>query len=101
MQELSMRTFTPTSTVLLGVGFPARISGLMDAWRVLNDWPISQRGAAHAVALDACRRAFEDPSNLANAHQAFAGFAAGAGILVDDPMHLAAERVADEWFGLN
>lgn len=96
-----MRTFTPTLTVLVGLGFPARISGLMDAWRVLNDWPMSQRSAAHAVALAACRRAFEDQSNLANAHQAFAGFAAGAGILVDDPMHLTAERVADERFGVN
>jgi hypothetical protein len=94
-----MRTFSQPLTVYVGLGFPARITRLIGVRRILDEWPVSLRGAAYEHASDACREALADPARLADAHRAFVDFAAAAGILADEPMHIAAERVANEWFG--
>jgi hypothetical protein len=42
--------FREPVSILVGVGFPAEVRGVMDAYRHLVEWPALQRDSAHSVA---------------------------------------------------
>ena len=44
-------------TILVGLGFPAVVRSVMDAYRHLAEWPASLRDTAHSMALKACSAA--------------------------------------------
>ena len=47
--------FEEPVTLLVGMGFPARIESATEAYALLQDWPAANRNHTHAVALNACR----------------------------------------------
>ena len=46
--------FREPVSILVGLGFPAEIRSVMDAYRHLAEWPAGLRDNAHSVALKAC-----------------------------------------------
>ena len=40
--------------ILVGLGFPAEVRTVMDAYRHLVEWPASMRDTAYSVALRTC-----------------------------------------------
>ncbi|WP_454746698.1 DUF982 domain-containing protein [Ciceribacter selenitireducens] len=61
--------------ILVGLGFPAEVRGVLDAYRHLCEWPVSLRDAAHAVALKACGAALRGEIEAETARGLFAAFA--------------------------
>jgi hypothetical protein len=61
--------------ILVGLGFPAEVRGVMDAYRHLAEWPASLRDAAHSVALRACSAALRGEIEAETARGLFAAFA--------------------------
>lgn len=47
--------FEEPVTILVGMGFPARIETVMEAYALLQDWPAANWSRAHTVALNACK----------------------------------------------
>jgi hypothetical protein len=67
--------FEEPVTILVGMGFPATIENVMEAYALLQDWPATSRNGAHTVALNACRAAIAgevDPETVRAALVAFA-----------------------------
>ncbi|MBB3595868.1 hypothetical protein FHX08_006288 [Rhizobium sp. BK529] len=62
-------------SILVGLGFPAEVGGVMDAYRYLSEWPASLRDAAHSIALKACGAALRGEVEAETARGLFAAFA--------------------------
>ncbi len=67
--------FRQPVTILVGLGFPAEIRSVMDAYRHLADWPASNRDTAHSIALKACGAALRGEIEAETARGLFAAFA--------------------------
>ena len=67
--------FRQPVTILVGVGFPAEVRSVMDAYRHLAEWPASLRDAAHSMALRACGAALRGEIEAETARGLFAAFA--------------------------
>jgi Protein of unknown function (DUF982) len=75
-EEIMMRqSFNRPVGVLVGLGLPVEVGTVMEAYRLLDDWPPSQRNAAHLVAIKACKAALLDLIDAETARAAFAAFA--------------------------
>ncbi|WP_425624735.1 DUF982 domain-containing protein [Agrobacterium radiobacter] len=61
--------------ILVGLGFPAKIRTVMDAYRYLAEWPASMRDTAHSIALKACSAALRGEIEAETARGLFAAFA--------------------------
>lgn len=61
--------------ILVGLGFPAKVRTVMDAYRHLVEWPASMRDTAHSVALKACGAALRGEIEAETARGLFAAFA--------------------------
>ncbi len=61
--------------ILVGLGFPAEVRSVMDAYRHLVEWPVSLRDTAHSVALKACSSALRGETEAETARGLFAAFA--------------------------
>lgn len=67
--------FEEPVTLLVGMGFPARVESAMEAYALLQNWPAANRNHTHAVALNACRAGIAgevDPETVRAALEAFA-----------------------------
>lgn len=49
--------FRQPVTIFVGLGFPAEVETVMDAYRHLAEWQASLRDIAHSVALRTCSAA--------------------------------------------
>ena len=49
--------FRQPVSILVGLGSPAEVLSVMDAYRHLVEWPASLRDTEHSVALKACNGA--------------------------------------------
>jgi len=78
MQE---RFKTPV-TLLVGMGHRVEVRTVMDAYVLLNDWPLSQRNATHAQALNACKAALIGEVDVETARANFVAFARRNDLLV-------------------
>ncbi|MGN7713663.1 DUF982 domain-containing protein [Agrobacterium tumefaciens] len=67
--------FKQPVSILVGLGFPAEVRGVTDAYRHLAEWPASLRGPAHSVALKACSAALRGEIEAETARGLFAAFA--------------------------
>lgn len=85
-------TFEEPVTVLRGLGFPRPVRTVAEAHALLAEWPHSQRGPAHEMALKACRAALGGLVDAQTARGAFAAFARGNGILMPDNEAVVAAR---------
>lgn len=74
--------------VLVGLGFPAEIRSVLDAYRYLIEWPNSTRDPSHSIALAACRAALRGEIEAETARGLFAAFAERHDLLapVADPV---------------
>jgi hypothetical protein len=79
--------------ILVGLGFPAEVRTVMDAYRHLAEWPGSLRDAAHSVALKACRAALRGEIEAETARGLFAAFAEKHDLLAPDTNSIAASRL--------
>ncbi|QND16981.1 DUF982 domain-containing protein (plasmid) [Rhizobium leguminosarum bv. trifolii] len=79
--------------ILVGLGFPAEVRGLMDAYRHLVEWPASPRDAAHSVAVKACRAALRGEIEAETARGLFTAFAEKHDLLAPENNMIAASRL--------
>ncbi|NLR97470.1 DUF982 domain-containing protein [Rhizobium sp. P38BS-XIX] len=79
-------------TILVGLGFPAKVRDVMDAYRHLNEWPTSFRDSVHSGALKACKAALRGEIEAETARGLFAAFAAKHDLLAPETAALAASR---------
>jgi hypothetical protein len=71
-------------TILVGMGFPVRIETVLEAYALLQDWPVANRNGAHAVALDACKAGIAGETDPETARAALLAFARRNDIFVPE-----------------
>lgn len=67
--------FEEPITLLVGMGFPARIESVMGAYALLQDWPNPGGNRSHEVAFNACKAGMAgevDPETVRAAVETFA-----------------------------
>lgn len=84
--------FETAVTILVGLGFPAKIQTVQEAYALLEDWPTSRRDTAHAVALKACRAALSGEIEAETARGLFVAFARKHDLLAPEPHGVVAAR---------
>ncbi len=84
--------FRQPVTILVGLGFPAEVRTVMDAYRHLAEWPASNRDSAHSIALRACSAALRGDIEAETARGLFAAFAEKHDLLAPDTDAIAASR---------
>ncbi|KQV29297.1 hypothetical protein ASC97_23455 [Rhizobium sp. Root1203] len=83
-------------TILVGLGFPAEVRSVMDAYRHLVEWPASSGDTAHSIALKACQAALRGEIEAETARGLFAAFAEKHEILAPERPAIAASRMPSE-----
>ncbi|WP_338049405.1 DUF982 domain-containing protein [Rhizobium tubonense] len=71
--------------VLIGLGYPSEVGSVIEAYRLLENWPVSGRDAAHSVALKACRAALKGEIETETVRGLFAAFADRHDMLAHNP----------------
>ncbi|MEP7453475.1 DUF982 domain-containing protein [Phyllobacterium sp. SB3] len=61
--------------VLVGLGLPANIRSVMEAYKLLNDWPVHNRDTSHTLALNACKGVLTEAIETETARGLFVAFA--------------------------
>ena len=84
--------FSKPVVVLVGLGFPAEVRTVMEAYRHLAEWPASMRDTAHSMALKACSAALRGEIEAETARGLFAAFAEKHNLLAPDTGVIAAFR---------
>ncbi|NGO65964.1 DUF982 domain-containing protein [Rhizobium daejeonense] len=82
--------FREPVTLLIGLGFPAEVRTVMEAYRHLAEWPASMRDTAYSVALKACGAALRGEIEAETARGLFAAFAEKHDLLAPDTDVMAA-----------
>jgi hypothetical protein len=85
--------FRQPVSILVGLGFPTEVRGVMDAYRHLVEWPASLRDGAHSVALRACGAALRGEIEAETARGLFAAFAEKHDLLAPETNAIAASRL--------
>lgn len=62
-------------SILVGIGFPGEIRSVMDAYRLLVDWPAPSGDAVHSVAIKACLAALRGEVEAETVRGLFVAFA--------------------------
>ncbi|SEI14940.1 Protein of unknown function [Rhizobium tibeticum] len=88
--------FRQPVSILVGLGFPAEVCSVMDAYRHLVEWPASMRDTAHTVALKACSAALRGEIEAETARGLFAAFADKHDLLAPDTNTIAASRLRSD-----
>lgn len=85
--------FRQPVSILVGLGFPAEVCSVMDAYRHLVEWPSALRDTAHSVALRACGAALRGEIEAETARGLFAAFAEKHDLLAPDIDVVAVSRL--------
>lgn len=85
--------FRQPVSILVGLGFPAEVCSVMDAYRHLVEWPASMRDTAHSIALKACGAALRGEIEAETARGLFVAFAEKHDLLAQDTNSIAAPRL--------
>lgn len=85
--------FRQPVSILVGLGFPAEVRSVMEAYRHLAEWPLSLRDTAHSMALKACGAALRGEIEAETARGLFAAFAEKHDLLAPDIDAIAASRL--------
>jgi len=70
--------------ILVGLGFPIQVRSVTEAYRHLVEWRSPSRGAAHSIALNACKAGIEGQVDPETVRAALVAFARRNDILVPD-----------------
>jgi hypothetical protein len=84
VQAMDHARFEEPVTLLVGMGFPARIESATKAYALLQDWPTANRNHTHAVALNACKAGIAGEVDPETVRAALVAFARRNDILVPD-----------------
>ncbi|WP_411032776.1 DUF982 domain-containing protein [Shinella sp. BYT-45] len=87
-----MKRFEEPVVLLIGLGFPARIESVPEAYGLLLDWPHAGRNASLEIALNACKAGMAGEVEPETVAAALAEFARRNDILIEDPALQAAGR---------
>lgn len=87
--------FDEPVTILVGMGFPATIETVMEAYALLHDWPALHRSGAHTAALNACKAGLAGEVDPETVRATLVAFASRNDILVENTGHLSEESGAD------
>jgi Protein of unknown function (DUF982) len=90
-------SFSQPVAVFVGLGFPHEVRDVLEAYKLLNEWPQSSRCSAHLIALHACAAVLGGHGGAADARKAFAAFAAERGILAAEALQRSADQLGQEW----
>jgi hypothetical protein len=93
-QVMNPGQFEEPVTLLVGMGFPARIESVVEAYALLQDWPACSRNGAHAVALNACKAGIAGEIDPETVRATLIAFARRHDILVPDMVSLAPAALA-------
>jgi len=85
--------FKQPVSILVGLGFPAEIRSVTEAYRHLLEWPASSRDHAHAVALKACGASLRGEIDAETVRGLFAAFAERHDLLVPGGDVIAVSRL--------
>lgn len=85
--------FREPVSILVGLGFPAKVRSAMDAYRYLVECPAALRDTAHSVALKACGAALLGEIEAETARGLFAAFAEKHDLLAPEINVIAASRL--------
>ncbi|NTH49268.1 DUF982 domain-containing protein [Agrobacterium rhizogenes] len=88
--------FRQPVSILVGLGFPAAVRGVMDAYRHLVEWPTSMRDTAHSIALKACNAALRGEIEAESARALFAAFGEKHNLLAPETNVTAASRLPSD-----
>ncbi|MDR7144940.1 DUF982 domain-containing protein [Rhizobium sp. BE258] len=88
--------FRKPVTILVGLGFPAEVRTVMDAYRHLVEWPTSFRDTAHSVALKACQAALRGEIEAETARGLFVAFAQKHELLAPQTSAVVASRARSD-----
>jgi hypothetical protein len=89
--------FSQPVSIFVGLGFPYEVSDVLDAYKLLNEWPQSGRDFSHLTALHTCSAVLGGHGTAVEAHQAFEAFAARRGILAPEALQRSANQLGREW----
>ncbi|MDM9646719.1 DUF982 domain-containing protein [Rhizobium sp. S163] len=84
--------FKEPVSILVGLGFPAEIRCVLDAYRHLCEWPAASRDTAHSIALKACGAALRGEIEAETVRGLFVAFAEKHDLLASDAEILLASR---------
>lgn len=87
-------------SIFVGLGFPREVDSVLEAYKVLTEWPTNSRGPAHALALKTCEAALAGRALVRPVREAFAAFAEDRGILAPQALEATAARLAGEWLSV-
>jgi Protein of unknown function (DUF982) len=76
--------FETPVVILTGLGFPTKVKTVMDAYRLLLEWPASRHDPERALTLKACRAALNGKIGAETARRVFAAFAEKHDVLAPD-----------------
>jgi hypothetical protein len=79
--------------ILVGLGFPAEIRTVKEAYALLSDWPSSRRNSAHTTALNACRAALANEIDAETARATLVAFAKRQDLLAPESEGSIAARM--------
>ncbi|MFK3690631.1 DUF982 domain-containing protein [Agrobacterium tumefaciens] len=81
--------FREPVSILVGLGYPAQVRSVIDAYRHLVEWPTALRDSAHSVALKACGAALRGEIEAETARGLFAAFAQKHDLLAPETNFIA------------
>jgi hypothetical protein len=84
-------------SIFVGLGFPREVDSVLEAYKVLTEWPVYSRGPAHALALKACEAGLAGRALVRPVREAFEAFAEDRGILAPQALQASVARAAREW----
>ena len=83
--------FNTPVTIFVGLGFPAEVRTVTEAYALLSEWPMSKKESTHAMALKACRAALCGDVEAETARGIFVAFARKHDVLAPDFEHVAGQ----------
>ena len=90
-------SFTQPVSVFVGLGFPREVADVLEAYKLLNEWPQSSRGSDHLAALHSCAAVLGGHGTVIHAQRAFEDFANARGVLAPEALQRSAEVLGREW----
>jgi hypothetical protein len=90
LRPMNTEHFERPVVILVGLGHPAAISSVMEAYMFLVDWPPSKRDPAHNFAMKSCLAAMRGEVEAETVRGIFATLAEKYGILAPDVAAFAA-----------
>jgi hypothetical protein len=98
-QEVRLRkiSFPQPVSVFVGLGFPREVGDVLEAYKLLNEWPQSSRGPDHLAALHTCAAVLGGHGTVTDARRAFEDFARSRGVLAPEALQRSADLLGREW----